>query len=168
VADSAFRQPENQKIYIPVRIIGQPMRARSTVVTYLMNLELLEISVAATRGFTFETIWPFILYVFNNWIKHQVMLMGVKRMLPTLGKSTSLRKEDFEKNLQFLANRQDLLDDIDVLEEDQYKHMMDFSSEIEMDQRFEQAELRIDKSEPEHNRRTLAEVKRDNRKRMFE
>jgi len=92
------------------------MRARSTVVTYIMNLELLEISVAATRGFTFETIWPFILYVFNNWIKHQVMLMGVKRMLPDLARhSSTIKKEDFDKNLQFLEQRKDLLDDIEAL-----------------------------------------------------
>jgi hypothetical protein len=84
VAGSAFRQEENHKIYIPVRIIGQPMRARSTVVEYLMNLELLETTMEQTFGYTFETIWPFILYVFNNWIKHQVKLMGVKRMLPNL------------------------------------------------------------------------------------
>jgi hypothetical protein len=70
VVGNAFRPSQDSHIFIPVKIIGQPMHSRSTVVTHIINLELLDISIKAARGFTFETIWPFILYVFNNWIKH--------------------------------------------------------------------------------------------------
>ena len=99
-----------------------------------MNLELLEISVAATRGFTFETIWPFILYVFNNWVKHQVTLMGVKAMLTKVDNWEGGRQN---VNLQYLAHRKDLLDDLEAIEsEPKYVEMLNFSSEIEFDDRF--------------------------------
>lgn len=68
IIGSAFKK--DKKFYIPVKIIGEPMKSRNTVVTYLMNLEMLKISKDIDKNFDFETIWPFILYLFNNWVRH--------------------------------------------------------------------------------------------------
>ena len=35
-----------------------------------MNLELLKIAKDIDKNFDFETIWPFILYLFNHWVRH--------------------------------------------------------------------------------------------------
>ena len=43
-----------------------------------MNLELIKISdgiATHLENFRFETIWPFILYLFNYWVKNQASLM---------------------------------------------------------------------------------------------
>ena len=43
-----------------------------------MNLELIKISEDIGRHldtFKFETIWPFVLYLFNYWVKNQANLM---------------------------------------------------------------------------------------------
>ena len=78
----AFKK--DKKFFIPVKIIGEPLRSRSTIVTYLMNLEVLKISKEIDKNFDFETIWPFILYLFNHWIRHQVRLMGLISHHPDL------------------------------------------------------------------------------------
>ena len=57
-------------MFIPVKIIGKPLKARSTITSYTMNLELVQIPREATTKYEFETIWPYILYLFNNWVKH--------------------------------------------------------------------------------------------------
>lgn len=33
-----------KKLFIPVKIIGKPLQARSTIISYTMNLELMQIS----------------------------------------------------------------------------------------------------------------------------
>lgn len=68
-AGNAF-SPDNIKMFIPVKIIGKPLKARSTIISYTMNLELINIPREATKKYEFETIWPYILYLFNNWVKH--------------------------------------------------------------------------------------------------
>jgi len=77
VVGAAFEREKDFKQFIPVKILGQPLRSRSTIVSYIMNLEMLNISKDKVKSYRFETIWPFILYLFNNWVKHQVMLMGI-------------------------------------------------------------------------------------------
>ncbi len=57
-------------MFLPVKIIGKPLRSRSTIIIYTMNLELMEIRKSQVPDFEFETIWPVILYLFNNWVKH--------------------------------------------------------------------------------------------------
>ena len=57
-------------MYLPVKIIGKPLRARSTIIMYTMNLEMMDLRKAQVQDFEFETIWPIILYLFNNWVKH--------------------------------------------------------------------------------------------------
>lgn len=81
---AAYKRPRDSKIFIPMKILGMPLSSRSSIITYVMNLEMLDVVDSTTREYKFETIWPFILYLFNNWVNHQVMLMGVKRILPGL------------------------------------------------------------------------------------
>jgi hypothetical protein len=73
---------KDEKMFLPVKIIGKPLKSRSTIVLYTMNLEMMEIRKSQLQDYEFETIWPIILYLFNNWVKHQVTLMGIKRILP--------------------------------------------------------------------------------------
>jgi hypothetical protein len=55
---------------MPLKIIGKPVKSRSTVVIYTMNLEMIRVSRASVENYNFETIWPFILYLFNSWVRH--------------------------------------------------------------------------------------------------
>ena len=64
----AFKK--DKKFYIPIKILGEPLKSRSTIISYLMNIELIKISKDIDKNFEFETIWPFILYLFNNWVRH--------------------------------------------------------------------------------------------------
>jgi hypothetical protein len=84
MAGSAFKK--NKKFYIPFKIIGEPLQSRSTVVSYLMNLEMIKISKDIDKNFDFETIWPFILYLLNHWVRHQVRLMGIIETKPEFKK----------------------------------------------------------------------------------
>ena len=60
------------------------MSQSNLIISYVMNLELLKIPKEVERNFEFETIWPFILYLFNNWVRHQVKLMNVVESSPEL------------------------------------------------------------------------------------
>lgn len=53
-------------------MFGEPLHSRNLIVNYMMNLELLRIQsdYYQYNTHTFETIWPFILYLFNNWVRH--------------------------------------------------------------------------------------------------
>ena len=66
---------EEHKVYIPVSIFGQPMKSRSLVLCYKMNLELLVIEKETLKYSKVGTIWPVILYLFNNWVSHQFLLL---------------------------------------------------------------------------------------------
>ena len=61
---------EDGRIFVPVKIIGYPLKSRSTVLRYIMNLEMLTLFTKSSKEFEFETIYPLILYLFNNWVKH--------------------------------------------------------------------------------------------------
>ena len=61
---------KDEKMFLPVKIIGKPLKSRSTIVLYTMNLEMMEIRKSQLQDYEFETIWPIILYLFNNWVKH--------------------------------------------------------------------------------------------------
>lgn len=63
---------KDRKLFIPIKIFGEPLHSRNLIVNYIMNLELLRISsdYYQYNTHTFETIWPFILYLFNNWVRH--------------------------------------------------------------------------------------------------
>lgn len=63
--------------------------------------------------------------------------------------------------------------DFDALEDAAYEDMLNFSSEIEFDERFDDKEKAqelervIDRSKPEGFRPSVAEVKKNNRKKLF-
>lgn len=67
-AGNGFKK--DKKFYLPIKIVGELESSRNTILVYLMNLELLKISKDINKNFDFETIWPFILYLFNNWVRH--------------------------------------------------------------------------------------------------
>lgn len=151
-------------MFLPVKIVGKPLKARSTIISYTMNLELLNIPREATKKFEFESIWPYILYLFNHWVKHQVTLMGIKRILPGLEDRLP------DSNYTIFECHNDLRADFDVLEDEAYKDMLNFSSEIEVDPRFEpekQEPDKIEKSRPEGLRKTLKETATQKRKKLF-
>lgn len=68
IVGSAFKK--ERKFYIPIKLLGEPLKSRNSILVYLMNLELLKISKDIDKNFEFESIWPFILYLFNNWVRH--------------------------------------------------------------------------------------------------
>lgn len=78
---------KDKKIFIPVNIFGEPLRSLNLLVRYQMNLELFRISsdYFQNNTHTFETIWPFILYLFNNWVRHQVQMMSLSDSRPLFG-----------------------------------------------------------------------------------
>jgi len=63
--------------FIPIKIIGSPMSKRSTIIKSTIYLELMKFPKSAIAGKDFETIWPFLLYLLNNWIRHQFNIMGM-------------------------------------------------------------------------------------------
>jgi hypothetical protein len=137
-AGSAFFKEDlsgTKKLFIPVKIVGKPLKARSTIISYTMNLELMQISRQATAKYEFETIWPYILYLFNNWVKHQVTLMGIKRILP------GMQDRLPDSNYTIFECHNDLRQDFEALEDEAYNDMLNFSSELEIDPRFDDHEL---------------------------
>ena len=74
----------DNKIFIPIKIIGQPLKSRSLIVSYNMNLELLVIQKDSIKQHKVETIWPVILYLFNNWIRHQFLLVQIQSVMPDI------------------------------------------------------------------------------------
>ena len=77
IVGDAFVDITDNKVYIPIKIIGQPLNSRSLVVCYKMNLELLVIEKETLKYQNVETIWPVILYLFNNWVRHQFLLLQI-------------------------------------------------------------------------------------------
>jgi len=115
-----------------VRIYGEPLRARSVILYFEINLQLLKISKDIDRSLDFESIWPFILYLFNNWARHQVKMMGVFHDRPDLRKRVKPEDPGLYEVLDF---------DREVeAEEEGYNEELDFSSEIEYDDRFDLAD----------------------------
>jgi hypothetical protein len=165
-AGNAFKNKEG-RLHLPVKIIGKPLRSRSTIIMYTMNLELMELRKSQVQDFEFETIWPVILYLFNNWVKHQVTLMGIKRILP------GMKDRLPESNYTIFECHNDLKDDFEALEDEAYKDMLNFSSELDIDDRFDTKEPellltnKIDKSRPEGVRKTIRETAQDKRRRLF-
>ena len=78
-AGEAFKRKTKTdlKFFLPITLAGQVLGSYQ-LVTYKMNLELIKISDTFARhldAFKFETIWPFVLYLFNYWVKNQASLM---------------------------------------------------------------------------------------------
>jgi hypothetical protein len=60
-----------------VTLLGQVLGSHQ-LVSYKVNIELLKLSEEVSRHLDvhkFETIWPFVLYLFNYWVRNQASLM---------------------------------------------------------------------------------------------
>lgn len=73
-AGEAFKRRTNKstKYFIPITLLGQVLGSYQ-IVFYRVNLELIKIPDSITQQLEncpFETIWPFILYLFNYWVKN--------------------------------------------------------------------------------------------------
>ena len=73
-AGEAFKSKTRteKKYFIPITLLGNVLGSFQ-LVHYKMNLELMKISDSIENhleNFKFETIWPFILYLFNYWVKN--------------------------------------------------------------------------------------------------
>ena len=73
-AGEAFKRKTKTEIkyFIPITLLGNVLGSFQ-LVHYKMNLELMKISDSIENhleNFKFETIWPFILYLFNYWVKN--------------------------------------------------------------------------------------------------
>lgn len=150
-----------------------------------MNLELFRISsdYFQYNTHTFETIWPFILYLFNNWVRHQVQMMSLSDARPLFGPDEFMAPNPLEnppsleevREAVNLGGRNLIHDndydyvlgaehvDVDkaVREAKQeYDEILNFSSEIEFDERFDFEQYRkavrpdslIDRSAPSDKR----------------
>ncbi len=148
-----------------MKIIGKPIKARSTIISYTMNLELMKIPRESTEKYEFDTIWPYILYLFNNWVKHQVTLMGIKRILPNMQDRLP------DSNYTIFECHNELREDFDALEDEAYKDMLNFSSELDINPKYDAEEYHapvpIEKSRPEGIRRTFKESAQEKKKKLF-
>lgn len=96
--------------------------------------------------------------------------MGVKRLLPSLlTQHPELAGRRDNVNFKFIDHK-DLEDDIEALEDEQFRNMLDFSSELELDEKhnFDFEQPKIDRSSPAQFRPTIAEVRKNNRRKMFD
>lgn len=84
--------------FIPIKIIGEALSQRSTVMKSVIYLELMKFPKAAILGKDFETIWPFLLYLLNNWIRHQFSIIGLTNA-KELEERIIQRKEKKQKEL---------------------------------------------------------------------
>ncbi|CDW88809.1 UNKNOWN [Stylonychia lemnae] len=163
---SAFKK--DRKFYIPVKLIGEQLKSRSTIAVYLMNLEMLKISKDIDKNFEFETIWPFILYLFNNWVRHQVRMMGLVDQRPDL-KNAFVQSEN---NMYDVQEFDDQLKNV----KQEYDEMLNFSSEIEYDDRFDfdkyisenKPEHLLDRSRPRETRMKPIEQMKTNKDKLFQ
>lgn len=133
-----------------------------------MNLELLKIPSDYFQYNThnFESIWPFILYLFNNWVRHQVSMIELTKDKPLFGPDEFLNPREqeiltprtrYEALTQGRSPRGEIHDNDYFITEDKpakelgvyevlngvkgakndYDEMLNFSSEIEYDERFD-------------------------------
>lgn len=145
--------------FIPIRIIGSPLSKRSTVVYSIIYLELMRFPRSAIMGKDIESIWPFMLYLLNNWIRHQFKVMGIvnekqleekiferkERIRQEMidGKTAEEKKEEqgkerlrIRKELKKMtADQRKEYDKLGFEEKEikRYEEILNFSSEIEYD-----------------------------------
>ena len=166
---NAFIRQANRKVYIPIRLIGQPFNARSTVVVHTMNLEVMKVTEEGLKDQNFETIWPVVLYLLNNWIRHQFLLVQVRSVMPDVGREVGVQLDEFTKSdLDYISRRKERED---AMAEEGAEDLLNFSSELEIDERFEDAEAQlaeadrtvIDRSQPQATRPPAKVVRQANR-----
>jgi hypothetical protein len=144
--------------FIPIRIIGSPMIKRSTIVHSVIYLELMKFPRSAIQGKEFETIWPFLLYLLNNLIRHQFSVIGVtneKALEEKIVERKQKKAQEDEKkiadeeNMDALRKRNKLKNmtpeerkELENLGEEEkemrrYEEILNFSSEIEYDDAYD-------------------------------
>lgn len=145
--------------FIPIRIVGVPMHQRSTVVYSIIYLEMMKFPRSAIAGKEFESIWPFLLYLLNNWIRHQFTVMGftsskdleqkilerkrIKHKETLEGKTMEEMKEEDKKETIRKRNEFKRMSSeqrkhmqqlgLEEQEAERYEEILNFSSEIEYD-----------------------------------
>ena len=145
--------------FIPIRVVGSPMHKRSTIVYSIIYLELMKFPRSAIMGKEIESIWPFILYLLNNWIRHQFKVMGLvnerqleekilerkERIRQEMIDGKTVEEKNEEKNKERLRIRKELkkmtveqrkeYDKLGFEEKEikRYEEILNFSSEIEYD-----------------------------------
>ena len=173
VVGSAFIRQGTRKVYIPIRLIGQPFNARSTVLVHTMNLEVMLVTEEALKDQNFETIWPVVLYLLNNWIRHQFLLVQLRSVMPDVGREVGAQLDEVTKSdLDYISRRKERED---AMAEEGAADLLNFSSELEIDERFEDAEAQldeagrkvIDRSYPEAVRPPAKGVRQVNRQKLF-
>lgn len=128
-------------------MIGQPVKSRSLVLVYKMNLELLVIEKETLKYSKVETVWPVILYLFNNWVRHQFLLLQIQSVMPDIVENL---KDYTPEALAIVARElQDkegvrfdgaaLLKEVNAESRNNPDDELNFSSELEIDDRFENA-----------------------------
>jgi len=46
-----YRRDKDNRIFVPIKILGFPLHARSTIISYTMNLEMMNISLKSTKNY---------------------------------------------------------------------------------------------------------------------
>ena len=147
--------------FIPVKIIGSPMHQRSTIIYFMIYLEIMKFPRSAIVDKEFESIWPFLLYLLNNWIRHQLSVMGFTNSKELDQKILERRRETHEKQIDNNYNREEGIKQRDFnkrqklmemtveqkqklelmgfeeKEAERYKEILNFSSEIEYDDAYD-------------------------------
>lgn len=76
-----------------------------------------------------------------------------------------------DSNYTIFECHNDLRADFDALEDEAYKDMLNFSSELEIDERFDTEQLRqpvtLERSRPEGIRKSIKETAQNKRKKLF-
>ena len=70
IVGEAYIDAGDNKVYIPIKILGQPLSCRSIILNYKMNLELFTVEKDKLDYAKVETVWPVILFLFNFWVRH--------------------------------------------------------------------------------------------------
>lgn len=149
--------------------------------SYKMNLELLVVEKETLDYAKVETVWPVILYLFNNWVRHQFLLIQIQSVMPDIVDSLddftpealSRVTHDLQQKNGVRIDGAALLKDAKI---EEAKDELNFSSELEIDERFDQAEEKlieahdtvIDKSAPYGLRKRVKQVRAENREQVFE
>ena len=149
--------------FIPIKVIGCPLHKRSTIVYSTIYLELTKFPKSSITGKMFETIWPFLLYLLSNWVKHQLSVIGVasakeieehiskrkeQKRKEALEGDTEEEKRKKERN-EALMKRNQLkqmassgtanFDNLSIEQKERqlYEEILNFSSEIEYDDEYD-------------------------------
>ena len=105
---------------------------------HVMNLEVMKMSEEELKDQNFETIWPVVLYLLNNWIRHQFLLVQVRGVMPDVDRDVGTQLDELTKSdLDYISRRKERED---AMAQEEAEDLLNFSSELEVDDRFEDAE----------------------------